>query len=472
MLRSQSFGLASLFVLAACSSSSTSNPLVVADSGTVDAVETGSDEDTNVDTGPPPLVPKPTPADPAVICPIVMPVDANVAKRASCTFTAGATPHDTLGVQADSGGSYPIRHVIVLMRENRAFDHLLGKLHDDRPDVEAVPGTFANDDKAGVSIKPFHAETTCIHSDPIHQWNSMHNAVNGGKMDGFVKNAADTTGTDGHFAMSYYDKTDLPFEYWLNTTWPISDHHFASIRSGTTPDRAFMLLATNDGIRQTGLDYPDPATPSILNRLNDANYSWGAYSDGSPLEGVLNWDRSHPGTGNVTDFLALLDSGKLPNVAFVDASEGTTDDHPTADLQRGEAWVKAIYDHAIKSPQWERLAIVWTYDEGGAFADHVPPPNDWCVARPGNPKDTPYFELGVRVPFAVISPWAKPNFVSHVPQEHTVITRFIETMFGLPALTSRDANSSALLEFFDFSSCTPPMKTPPVAPAAGTGGCK
>jgi phospholipase C len=100
----------------------------------------------------------------------------------------------------------------------------------------------------------------------------------------------------------------------------------------------------------------------------------------------------------------------------------------------------------------------------------VPPPNQACVARPGTVDDE-YFELGERVPLVVVSPYARPHSVSHVVQEHTAITRFIETVFGLPALTARDANSPALLDLFDFS-CAPPMLNPPPAPAAGIGGCR
>jgi hypothetical protein len=123
------------------------------------------------------------------------------------------------------------------------------------------------------------------------------------------------------------------------------------------------------------------------------------------------------------------------------------------------------------------MAILWTYDEGGGFFDHVPPPNSACVARPSDPPvggngvpDSDFYELGVRVPMVVISPYARAGYTSHVVQEHTAITRFIETVFNLPALTDRDANSDALLDMFDFG-CPPAFLTPPAAPASGTGGC-
>jgi phospholipase C len=166
----------------------------------------------------------------------------------------------------------------------------------------------------------------------------------------------------------------------------------------------------------------------------------------------------------LADLFTALDNGTLPNVAFVDGLDNVEDDHPLADLQRGEAWVKPIYDHAVTSPQWERLAIFWTYDEAGAFADHVPPPSA-CTPTP----TAPFQQMGPRVPLVVISPWAKRNYASHVVHDHTAITRFIEGVFDLPALTARDANSDALMDMFDFT-CGRDLTVQP-APSPGTGGC-
>jgi hypothetical protein len=164
-------------------------------------------------------------------------------------------------------------------------------------------------------------------------------------------------------------------------------------------------------------------------------------------------------------------------VAFVDGIDDVTDDHPTANVQEGEEWSRTLYLHATASTLWSHMALLWTYDEGGGFFDHVPPPNKWCVARPSDPpvggsgtKDSAFFELGVRVPMVVISPYARAGYTSHVVQEHTALTRFIETVFNLPALTDRDANSDALLDMFDFN-CPPAFLTPPAPPASGTGGC-
>ena len=411
-------------------------------------------------------------------CSTPLPADPFASQRASCSFTTGANVTSTLPLTASQQAAIPIKNIIVMMKENRSFDHLLGQLHSLVPAVEPIPANFTNPGATGGTVAPFHQTTTCIKNDPGHQWTDMHTQVDNGAMDGFVKSAASSTGTDGTFAMSYYTPADLPFYYWLASTYPVNDRHFASARSGTFPDRNFLLLGTPDGVQSTGSGFPLSTTPTIFESMTSAAVSWGVYSDGSLLSGTLNWTSSHPGTGSFATFLSQLDAGTLPQVAFVDGVDNVTDDHPTADLQQGEAWSRTIYQHATASSLWPHLAIIWTYDEGGGFFDHVPPPNNWCVPRPSDPPvggngtlDTAFFELGVRVPLVVISPYARSGYTSHVVQEHTAITRLIEAVFNLPALTNRDANSDALLDMFDFG-CPPAFLTPPPAPASGTGGCK
>ncbi len=408
-----------------------------------------------------------TPADPALACGTTFPNDALASARASCTFTAGSHPSESLGIDAATLGSTPIRHVIIVMKENRSFDHLLGKLHDRLPDVESVPATYSNPDANGNPVFPSHATTTCIPFDPNHQSQSVLACIDGGKMDGFVRNAAATTASDGSWAISFYDQTDLPYDYWLASTFAVGDRHFAPTASGTYANRDYMMFGTNAGVVDTGLLFPSPSTPSIFHTLMNAGFTWAAYTDDplGPLSETLDWTPNDPGVHKLQDFFDALDKGTLPNVAFVDGVENVDDDHPLADVQHGEAWTKAIVDRAMTSPQWQRLAIIWTYDEAGAFADHVPPPSA-CLALPST---SPFTLLGPRVPFAVISPWAKRGYVSHVVRDHTAITRFVEALFDLPALTSRDANSDALLDMFDFS-CGRDTSVG-AAPDAGTGIC-
>ena len=391
--------------------------------------------------------------------------------RTSCAFSAGQKVTETLPIAEVDRAQIPIKHVVVVMKENRSFDHLFGSLHaSGQPDAEPIPPSFTNLDKNGTAVAPFHLDTTCLNLDPGHQWAEMHRQVNGGAMDGFVTNGADTTGSDGHFVMGFYGPDDFPFYYWLANTFAINDHHFAPARSGTWPNRNFLLLGTADGVTCTYCGYPDAGTPTIFDELDAAGVSWGAYTDSDPFDGTLGWEAPHRGLYTFEQFQTDARQGTLPGVSFVDGIAFIQDEHPTADVQLGEKWTRIVYDEVRHGPQWPETAMIWTYDEAGGFADHVRPSNQACVARPGNALDTPFTEQGVRIPLVVISPYARPHYVSHVPQDHTAITRFIEAVFGLPALTARDANSGALLDMFDFG-CPPALRDVADAPLSGMGRC-
>ena len=402
-------------------------------------------------------------------------------QRTACTFGPGTKATDTLNISQATRKKIPIEHVIVAMKENRSFDHLFGMLGKGQPASEPIPSDFSNSDADGNVVKPFHLDTSCEKTDPGHQWDSMHAQVNGGAMDGFVTsavNAPDTTPkpTDGHFTMGYYEEKDIPFYYFLAKTYALADRHFPSVRSGTWANRDYLYCGTSDGVKNTLTDgIPGASVETIFDKMDAQQVTWGVYADDAPLSLALEWPLDHRGVHPVQALLDGLSSGDLPSVSFVDGrfqpkmDPPEEDDHPPADLQVGEAWLKKIYDAAVASPLWDKTVIIFTYDEGGGFFDHVPPPEKSCVARPGNPKDADFFELGVRVPLIAISPWARRHTVSHVQHEHTSITRFIELLFDLPAMTNRYANSDALLDLFDFEQDeTKPLPAPP---EPGQGGC-
>jgi phospholipase C len=396
-------------------------------------------------------------------------------RRTACEFQAGALPKDTL--ESIGSCANPIKHVIVLMKENRSFDHYFGQLSKNgQADAEALPSTFTNLDPTGATVTPAHAATTCIQYDPHHQWADMHAQSNGGKQDGFVKNAAahndPKTGappnTDGHFALSYYDNSDLPFYYWLGSTFALADHYFPSVLSGTWSNRAYLVAGTSNGLKDTAVDPPLDGPPLIFDKLEEAHVTWQIYSDNTffPLEGSVTWG-SRKVQDDVPTFFSMLAAGTLPSVVFVDAVINGTDEHPWADVQTGEAWTRDLLDKVVKSPIWSSTVLFWVYDEAGGFFDHVAPPTNACLASPDQAE---FHELGMRVPFVAISPYAKRHFVSHKVHQHTSILRFIEMLHDVPALTARDANSDALLDMFDF--CGSANTDVGTIPAAGSGGCK
>jgi phospholipase C len=276
--------------------------------------------------------------------------------------------------------------------------------------------------------------------------------------------------------MGYYDQSDLPFYYWLASTFAVADHDFASVRSGTWANRDFLVAGTSLGIKNTDDPPGDqlPAgTPLIFDALDKAGVSWQVYTDDSillgPLEGSVAWT-GRKQAGKTAALFAALANGTAPQVVFVDAntafSKPDTDEHPPADVQTGEAWTRMLVDAVVKSKNWSSTVLFYTYDEAGGYADHVAPGNSCAPSA----DQATFTELGVRIPLVAISPYAKPHYVSKVVHQHTSITRFIETVFDLPAMTARDANSDALLDMFDF--CKPALLTLPTAmPAAGTGGC-
>jgi phospholipase C len=385
-------------------------------------------------------------------------LDVQRAAREACTFGAGASARDTIG----NTPALPLTHLVVVMQENRAFDHMLGRLSlAGQPDAEPLPADYRNPDAAGISIAPFHLGSTCLEADPPHQWTAMHAGWNDGRMDGFVQSAA-VGDSNGHYAMGFYDETDLPFYYWLATTYAISDRYFGSALGGTWANRDYLYAGTSAGVMNTAQAVID--VPTIFDALESAGVAYGVYTDGRVRQDCIGWTNTHAGVGPFSAFLAALESGTLPPVAFVDPGPGQ-DEHPAADVQPGEAWARTIYDAALASPLWPGLAIIYTYDESGGLADHVAPPPACLASADQNAFD----RLGVRVPVIAISPWARSHFVSHLTHEHASVLRLIELLHDLPALTGRDANSDALLDLFDFDG--PPRLDPPPPPAAGTGGC-
>lgn len=389
--------------------------------------------------------------------------------ESSCAFTAGSLVGETLGASAPSVASrpLPITHVVVLMQENRSFDHYFGRLWAaGQPDAEGFPAGFSNPDTGGHRVVPFHLPTTCLPHDPPHQWPAAQRQWNQGRMDGFVLSAASADGEHddeaGRWAMGYYDASDLPFYHWLANTFAMGDRHFAPAMGGTWPNRQFMYAATAQTPRSsTGMLH---GARTIFDLLDDRRVGWRVYTDGPARQDCIGWKAGARGVETSAAFVGALRSGKLPPVSFLDPADD--DEHPPADVQRGERWARRLYGELVRSPLWPRLVVFLTYDEGGGFFDHVAPP-------PACAPDERHRELdrrGGRVPLLVISPWARPHQVSHVARDHTSILRFIELLHDLPALSARDANADAMLDLFDFS--TARLLSPPLAPPAGRNGCR
>lgn len=399
--------------------------------------------------------------------PAALPDDALEADREACTFEAGARVEETLGVDRAAASSIPITHVLVRMQENRSYDHYLGQLpRMGQPDAEAIPADFTAIGTDGADVAPFHLDSTCLEADPPHQWEAMNANWNFGAMDGFVTSAA-VDGSDGVYTMGYYDASDLPFVYWLASTFVVGDRNFSDSLGGTWSNRNFLYTGSAHGVKNTFDDVISDAR-TVFDELDAAGVPWAVYVDGGwPRQDTLGWNDMTPGVRPFSELLERLADGTLEPVVFVDTAPGTAfDEHPPFDVQPGEEWTRMIYEAARQSPLWEQLALILTYDTAGGMLDHVPPP-EACVPAAG---EEDFDRYGLRVPLMIVSAWARPSYVSHVRHSHSSVLRFIELIHDLPALSARDANADALLDAFDFS-CPPAFAEAPEAPAAGTGGC-
>ena len=370
-----------------------------------------------------------------------------------------------------------IEHIIVVMMENHSFDNYFGTLG--RGDGFTVDSqgrpTAVNLDATGRAIHAFHMPTTCqLPHQPSQSWNASHIQWNGGRLDGFVRSAS------GPVAMGYWTQPDLPFYHGLARTFPLADRWFASCLSQTFPNRRFLLAGTAFGwVYDQTPSTTDPLPPNgtILDRLNEHGISWKNYYSDLPQIGVFlpalveNAGRVR----KIDEYFADAAAGTLPAFSLVDPHFADSSEENPRDIELGEAFAARVINAAMHGPGWAKTLLVWLYDEHGGYYDHVPPPP---AVKPDDvpphlaPTDVPgaYDRYGFRVPAVVVSPYARPGYVSHVVHDHTSILKLVESKWNLPALTYRDANADDLLDFIDVAS-RPAFLTPPTlpAPANATG---
>ena len=368
----------------------------------------------------------------------------------------------------------------------------------------------------GAKVQPFHEQTVCT-ENLTPAWDESHHDVSltGGDsawtttttftnsdfgMGGFLDTTSsvpDKYDANGSRALGYYNQQDIPYYYDLATFFPTSDSWHSPILANTIPNRMYLMAATS-----SGHEYPDGSTshppysaPTIFRAMNSANVSWlYYYHDGVFLANYADFSdptisgKVFPDTDLMNRLAGTCSGGAcdpdqaLPEVIFIDSPSGGSglDEHPDNNVQSGVAYVQSIISALMNSDAWNNSIFILSYDEGGGLYDHVPPfmvplpdsnaPGQCPDPNNGSPGYCTVGKLGgtfnltgFRVPLMVISPYAKPNFVSHVPRDYTAILAFIEKQFGITPLTARDAYwqdpSRDMSEFFDFS--TPALLNPP-----------
>jgi phospholipase C len=397
-----------------------------------------------------------------------------------------------------------------MLQENRSADHYFGNMNNYRAslglsqDFDVAPAGVTNPGHNNSGpIARFHFHDKCI--DVLSpSWDESHHAFNlhdpassVATLDGFAVEAgnfaANTGGSDvdGKRAMGFYTEQDLPYYYFMAANFATSDRWFSPVMNRTQPNRIFGLAATDFGyIYPPGSDptpFPHNAQ-SIFHLLENANISWKIYVSekaGEDLNKILGhtylsyfqpFERQHLDKIVLrSQFMTDLKNGTLPQVALIEPDGA--DEHPNTDLQSGAQEVSGLINAFMNSSAWKDGVFILTYDEGGAFYDHVAPqpavlPDNIPprFLKPFDVKAT-YDHTGFRIPLIVISPFSKKNFISHTVMDYTAILKFIETRFNLPNLTARDKAQPDMTEFFDFAN--PPWVTPPtgIPTQPTTGPC-
>ncbi|WP_394830606.1 phospholipase C, phosphocholine-specific [Pendulispora rubella] len=411
-----------------------------------------------------------------------------------------------------SGSIADIEHVIILMQENRSFDHYFGAMRGVRgfADRAAVPlrtgrNVLYQPDKwrifDGQYLLPFHVDTKTTNgqqlADLAHGWSDQHNAVADGANDGWVN-------AKGELTMAYFTQADVPFHQALADAFTICDHNFCSVLGPTTPNRLHLFTGTIDadgkyGSPTTGnpSDYkPVLSWTTYPERLQEKGITWKVYSNhevgddpfGHPFVGDYGdnplWlfhayhdalkdpakkdlaDRAgvreeweaDSGKGKdvnhvLADFINDCNANALPKVSWIVAPYGYTE-HPTARPVDGAAYIQGVLNALWAHPEiWAKTAVIINYDENDGFFDHVPPP----MAPPNTPGEWVEGKpvgFGPRVPMLIISPWSRGGWVNSQVCDHTSVIRFLEKWTGVaePNISNwRRTMSGDLTSCFDFS---------------------
>jgi phospholipase C len=378
-----------------------------------------------------------------------------------------------------------IEHIVVLMQENHSYDNYLGMLRRPSADgfrlgPDGLPRA-SNPYPDGSIQHAFRMPTTCqLPSRPSQEWTASHNAYDNGKMDGFVSTPIDplTTEIVGGVAMGYWQEEDLPFYYSLYRQFPIADRYFCSLLGQTFPNRRYLLAATSIGqIDDLGVSLTDyPANGTIFDQLDAHGITWKDYFTTTPsteLFPKLYLNNVGTKVVPIADFFTDAAAGTLPNYCLVEPDFGNQSEENPQNIAVGEEFAASVINAVINGPDWDRTLLILTYDEHGGYYDHVPPPAaippDSIGPSLEDPRENPFdgfARYGFRVPFAIVSPWARRHYVSHRVFDHTSILKLVETKWNLPALTYRDANALPMLDMLDFHQpafAEPPQLAQPLA---------
>lgn len=372
-----------------------------------------------------------------------------------------------------------VQHIVVLMMENRSFDHMLGGLKQQIPGIDGLNGDETNPDTTGALVKvsedaDYQAD---LQHDPGHHYPDVDiQLYNGGDhnaaptMQGFVKAYFEQTNNvpDSHHIMKYFSPDDLPVLTTLAKQYAVFTRWFASIPGPTLCNRAFAHFGTSFGNTGMSVDYFHKPIPSIYERMDQTGHSAKLYyyNQTSSTLGLTFLLQDQPKLfGLFEQFVQDCKSGQLPQYSFLepnykDDNDLANDQHPDNDVRAGEDFIGTVYNLIRSSPAWQSTALLIVYDEHGGIHDHVPPP----ALDPNHPdgntdKETGFTfnRLGIRVPAILVSPWVPAGtIIDNRIFEHASIPATVTNYFIDPNYANRTKREQAADTFLDLLSLDQP----------------
>ncbi|GHH81224.1 putative non-hemolytic phospholipase C [Streptomyces sulfonofaciens] len=375
---------------------------------------------------------------------------------------------------ARRGGLRDIEHVVLLMQENRSFDHYFGTLSGvrgfDDPKAARLPNgdsVFEQPDPASPAgrLLPYRLDTRTTAAQVIpstsHEWAVQHQALNGGRMDQWLPAHRAADGKNGPYVMGYFTREDIPFQYALADAFTVLDHYHCSVLGPTGPNRHMWLAGTvdPDGVAggpslTTGAPNGQYSFTTYPERLTDHGVSWKFYhQDGATglptLQHIAQYFNARPGDPLHDQAMASSPLGqfeydalndKLPTVSWILPPSGF-DEHPSGSPAAGAAFVSGIIDALASNPDvWAKTVFILSYDENDGMFDHVVPPTPPAgtagefvskTSATGVDGGGLPVGLGFRVPAIIVSPWTVGGWVCSEVFDHTSQLRFLERVTGV-----------------------------------------
>jgi phospholipase C len=331
-----------------------------------------------------------------------------------------------------------IKHIVILMLENRSFDHMLGYLAlEGGVEVDGLRKGMANE-HGGRSYPIFRLTETAFMKaqDPCHTGACVDEQLangNGGFAANYIQTREDPKAAEPVVVMGYYDGKQLPIYDFLARRFCVCDRWFCSLRGATFPNRLYAVAGRAAGSRDNA-NPPVYHLPSFVRHLDAAGATWRWYThelfatvwavDRDYLPKTFDNVRPFSSPFRFDDFFSAAGAGSLPNVSWIDpnfvdvgGAVGSNDDHPPSDVRAGQELVLRVFNALVRSPAWERTLLLVTYDEHGGFFDHVEPPR----ADDDDPRPE-FHSYGLRVPAIIVSPRVRAG-VSHDTFDHTSIIK-------------------------------------------------